>query len=55
MVESDPENNSKKQSAVVEILRPMYMSDFEGDPDVEDLHLGINREKTDELQAMPKY
>ena len=39
----------------IEQLRTKEMSDFKNDPDKEDMHFGINWEKTRKLQAMPKY
>ena len=42
-------------SSELDLLRVPSMTDFKQDPDAENLHIGINWERTRELQAMPKY
>lgn len=39
----------------IDALRTKEMTDFQNDPDPENLHFGINWERTRELQSQPRY
>ena len=56
MVSADEDDGSpEQQNYDLDLIRGRELSDFKEDPDKENLHHEINWEKTNELQAMPKY
>lgn len=57
MVETKPKDISQVSEGELnlDLIHARQITDFQDDPDFEDIHHEINIERTRELQAMPKY